>query len=72
MTPNSPNNVTIEAKKCPVCNWQLRKVMEPLTDARFSLQYGGLVQDFRTMWECPICERLFEFDEQDDLETIPY
>lgn len=70
--PYSPNVVLIETKKCPICNWQMRTIHEPITDARFSVQFGGLVQDFKTEWECQRCERLFEFDEQDNLDAIPF
>ena len=75
MTPFAPTNVLIETKKCPnpECNgWQLRKIVEPIADARFSIQHGGLVQDFKVMWECPRCEILLEFDEQDDENAIPF
>ena len=70
--PFAPINVMIETKKCPLCTWQMRTIHEPISDARFSIQYGGLVQDFKVMWECPRCESLFDFDEQDNLDQIPY
>ena len=70
--PFAPINVMIETKKCPLCNWQMRTIHEPISDARFSIQHGGLVQDFKVMWECPRCESLFDFDEQDNLDQIPY
>jgi hypothetical protein len=50
----------------------MRTIHEPISDARFSIQHGGLVQDFKVMWECPRCESLFDFDEQDNLDAIPF
>jgi len=73
MSPDCPpNTVMIETKKCPLCNWQMRKIMEPIADERFSIEFGGLVQDFKVMWKCQRCESLFDFDEQDNENEIPF
>jgi len=57
---------------CPVCGHPLREVRIEDGPAYFSIQHCDIVQDFKSAWECPTCECLFEFDYQADEVQIPF